>query len=847
MSPSPSLQSFSDAWEHQLLEFEAAWTQEQTPDLNRFAPPDATPDFFMELIRIDVSRRRAKSLPVEFNQYVKQLPELTDSPRLLQKLHDLLNHQCKPTSGSGANTVQLHSDLTALIPHARGGLGEVLLAEDNTLDRKVAVKLLQSRWADSVQAQHDFLLEAKLTSQLEHPGIVPIHSVGQSRDGRPCYSMRFIEGQTLRQAIDDYHQHAAQQPGSAVLAFRNLLTRFIAVCQTIAYAHSKNVIHRDIKPENIMLGKFGETIVLDWGMARSTEQTDASITLVDHQVEEQLPNGYSAGIHGTLGYLSPEQANGGNLTSATDIFGLGATFYTILCNRPPVVELTRELAIQKAQAADIVPPSLYREGVPAALDAICMKALARLQDDRYPSAQALAADVELYLADEPVTVCKEPWSTRFKRTLRKRKSLVAVLVSLGIVIPIGAAVGAWLIALEQNRTVLSEQTSQIKHKTAQQITEYLTRLFQLADPLQHAIADTPGEAGRQTTTIYLERGKELVREHLHDQPAIRAELLEAIGNTYRATGQYDQALELVKESYAIRSAVLGQTNQATVTSLLSMARLEQDLGNYQIADQHLREVVQQREESLGKNHVLVAEAKYHLGCLTFYRPFSLEGPQFNARLQKEAETLLLEALKIQESQPVINYYDVGMTLAAIASLKSNQPSQTLAFFDYADKAMAAFARLPNASPLGGLIVRMTLADKQRNNKQYDLAEKNYAEILAVMKKHLGVKHPLTVIHMASFVGLVNKRGDMDRALVMARELMEHIRPMPWFRSQPVIVERMIYFSDVVHNRGQLDEAQQGYQEALKYAQERPYDNAGNIEALKQRIKQQAKSTPTGSN
>src|SRR5262245_29372552 len=156
-----------------------------------------------------------------------------------------------------------------LEPHARGGLGEVFTATDTELHRRVALKRLQDRRADDAASRRRFLLEAEVTARLEHPGVVPVHSLYRDDQERPCYTMRFIEGQTLAEAIRAYHAGPTDP-----VAFRRLLRNYIQVCETIAYAHSRGVIHRDLKPQNIMLGKFGETMVVDWGLAKVVGRAD---------------------------------------------------------------------------------------------------------------------------------------------------------------------------------------------------------------------------------------------------------------------------------------------------------------------------------------------------------------------------------------------------------------------------------------------------------------------------------------------------------------------------------------------------------------------------------------------
>jgi serine/threonine-protein kinase len=157
-----------------------------------------------------------------------------------------------------------------LRPHARGGLGEVFVARDGELQREVALKEIHAEQADDPLARWRFVQEAEITGNLEHPGIVPVYGLGQHPDGRPYYAMRFIQGQTLKDAIRRLHEDRPDRdPEEQARTLRQLLGRFVAVCNAVAYAHSRGVLHRDLKPANVLLGKFGETLVVDWGLAKA--------------------------------------------------------------------------------------------------------------------------------------------------------------------------------------------------------------------------------------------------------------------------------------------------------------------------------------------------------------------------------------------------------------------------------------------------------------------------------------------------------------------------------------------------------------------------------------------------
>jgi serine/threonine-protein kinase len=346
-----------------------------------------------------------------------------------------------------------------LRPHAKGGLGEVFVAHDEELNREVALKEIQQRHAHSPESRARFLLEAEITGGLEHPGVVPVYGLGAYADGRPFYAMRFIRGDNLKEAIARFHEADApgRDPGGRALALRKLLGRFVDVCNAVAYAHSRGVLHRDLKPGNVMLGKYGETLIVDWGLAKPVDRPEPAAveepTLHPRSGSGLEPTRAGAAV-GTPAYMSPEQAAGrlDLLGPASDIYSLGATLYTLLTGQAPVRESDLGEALRQVQRGDIVPPRRRKPRTPAALEAICLKAMAVRPEDRYATALDLAADVEHWLADEPVAAHPDALPARLGRWARRHRPLMAAAATLLLAAVAALAATAALVRRQQQET-----------------------------------------------------------------------------------------------------------------------------------------------------------------------------------------------------------------------------------------------------------------------------------------------------------------------------------------------------------------------------------------------------------
>jgi len=284
--------------------------------------------------------------------------------------------------------------------HQKGGLGLVSIALDEELNREIALKEIQAAHADSFENRTRFLREAEITGALEHPGVVPVYSLGKHADGRPYYAMRFIRGMNLQTALEDFHG-LDTDTANKQLHFRQLLGRFVDVCYAMEYAHSRQVIHRDLKPGNIMLGDYGETLVVDWGLAKSLNDaadTDESISTADTVISPVKTSDSASStttqvgrVVGTPAYMSPEQAAGrlDALGPASDIYSLGATLYHVVAGKV-AFSGTEEEVLGNVQMGRFPRPRTVNATVPRALEAICLKAMAMLPSDSYAWGRAMS-------------------------------------------------------------------------------------------------------------------------------------------------------------------------------------------------------------------------------------------------------------------------------------------------------------------------------------------------------------------------------------------------------------------------------------------------------------------------
>ncbi len=339
---------------------------------------------------------------------------------------------------------------------ARGGMGRVVVARDRRLGRTIAIKELI---AGSPGLEARFEREVRITARLQHPSIITVHEAGRWPTGEPFYAMRHVEGQPLDRVIAGKKSYAER------LA---LLPNVIAVADALAYAHDQRVIHRDLKPANVLLGSFGETVVIDWGLAKDLDaRSEVSLS----RRPESLPGGdletVAGSVLGTPAYMSPEQARGDEVDARADVYAIGAILYTVLTGRPPYTGRDGSEALSAVLRG---PPEPVVERLPEVapdLAAIVDQAMARDPDQRYPDAGALVGDLKRFATGQLVSVHQYSAAALIKRWIGRHRAAVSVAAAAVVLMAVLGTLAITRIVDKERVARAQREIAEEQRETAQ--------------------------------------------------------------------------------------------------------------------------------------------------------------------------------------------------------------------------------------------------------------------------------------------------------------------------------------------------------------------------------------------
>jgi WD40 repeat protein len=448
--------------------FEAEWRSGGQPQIEVYVaevPEAVRPELICELLKLDIYYRRERGdtiLPSDYQSY----------PDHASLIATLLAERVPPeqsTELTQAGRYRLEGRI------GRGGMGDVFRAQDPDFHRPLAVKVLKEEFKDHPEMVTRFLEEAKITGQLQHPGVPPVHEIGRLADGRPFLAMKLIKGRTLADLLAE-----RANPSDGLQRF---LAIFEQVCQTLAYAHSRGVIHRDLKPANIMVGAFGEVQVMDWGLAkvrspasRATESPEVSPagTLQTPSMETVIEPTQRGAVLGTLAYMPPEQARGDVdlVDERSDVFGLGAILCVILTAQPPYRGKSHQELHHQAVSADLADAfaRLNRCGADAEVVGLATRCLSQSQTARLPDAAAVAVAVADYQESvrerlRKAELDRAAAEARAQEERRRRTLVMSGLAILGVVV-VGLAISLLLLGAAERGEREAKLLAQSKEREA---------------------------------------------------------------------------------------------------------------------------------------------------------------------------------------------------------------------------------------------------------------------------------------------------------------------------------------------------------------------------------------------
>lgn len=842
-----------------LDQFRSDCSGSQVPDwLSRI--PDQSSDQLKRylahhLVRFELSHREEHGLPTHPASYLSRAPRYRQEVQAALTIREQYSKTPSIRRGqsgtkSKSNDMEWEMEQGSLasmryLPermHAKGGLGAVYRGRDKELGRTVAIKRILPKYESVPQCRDRFIFEAEVTGSLEHPGVVPIYGLNSYDDNKPYYAMRFIRGESFGNAIRKFHeQHPSLTTGAFDSRdFRGLLRRLIDCCNAMHYAHERGVLHRDLKPDNVMLGPYGETLVVDWGLALVMD-SDAVPPEDADSVEDTLPiqskgNNVSEGSTvGTPHYMSPEQAKGvhGSLNPGTDIYALGAILFRMVCNRPCVEGKTFLEVISNVRDGNVLELNETLPVAPRALASICRRCLAYAPSQRYQTAAELAEDIDRWMNDEPVLAHAnfETAGEKAGRMIRRYRSWTLSVATALIVVTLVAIVATILIERAKAREKVAKvQAQRFKAEAVdryRQSREAIdTWLVQSSDALQF-FPGTRSVRARLLTlatedyaTLASDRSDDPELELERVRALIRLGDLHQAGSDYQvARDTYQRAIRSLEATPEFLSRPDFQSERGHARSRMGVAwsaeeEIEEAKRAFASAVEQLVNIAAPRpaatQRYLASAYINFAEAalqKKDLGQADKLLAASIEAiEQIGAKEQprdtmmKTRATELLARMKLTQGdhQDAAGYLEQASSW--MRELVRNQPDQP----EFAD----ALASL--------LILKANIARQQgeRRGEQHSLREavKMYRQLHAAIPDYPLYQENLALTLTDLGLALheahrcLDAKPLLEESIVLLRSLTENYANS--VRYQDTIAATQDGLGQVLLEMGELDEAQQ---------------------------------------
>jgi len=692
-----------------------------------------------------------------------------------------------------------------------GGMSTVYLAvrADDVYQQKVALKVL-AYGADRADLSARFRAERQILASLDHPGIARLLDGGTTEDGRPYLVMEYIEGKPLDQYCDQNR-----------LGLDARVDLFRRVCAAVQYAHQNLVVHRHIKPSNILVTADGAPRLLDFGIAKLLEGA-------------RLPGAIEATTTGlrmmTPLYASPEQVEGGAITTASDVYSLSVLLYVLLTGQSPYrVPTTRPDALQRAvveqdperpstaagratgeegsmpsdradgdgptqealsEARGLQPRQLRRK-LRGDLDNIVLMGLRKEPSRRYASVALLSEDLRRHLEQLPVAAQPDTLGYRARKfVLRHRAGVAAAAAGLAMVVALAATMTVQAVRLARQRDEIRKERDK-----ALKLTGLLEQVFTGSDP---------SEARGETLTAreILDKGAARAMAALENQPETQASLALVIGRVYQRLGLKERAQPLLQQSLSLRQRLYGQSDVAVAESLLALAVLDQDRGEFASAEAGQRRALDILRGRLGGEEARVGDALNDLSATLIARA-----------KYPEAESLLRQALVIHRKAHGNVHETVAGDLSNLGSVL--RKAGKLAESEAAHREALAIGRRAFGPAHPSLARQVNnLAVVLRDEDRFEEAETFAREALGITRKLYGAEHPDIALQLSNLGSILRGRGDYEGAIAAAREGLEMRRRL-FGPDHEQVAMSLSNLGDLMEQKGDLADARALYEEALR--------------------------------
>jgi eukaryotic-like serine/threonine-protein kinase len=634
-----------------------------------------------------------------------------------------------------------------------GGMGQVWLAEQTEpVHRQVALKLIRvGRYDDDILQR--FRSERQSLAMMDHPSIAKVFDAGATPDGQPYFVMEYVPGVAITRYCDDKR-----------LTIRQRLELFSRVCEGIQHAHQKAIIHRDLKPANVMVTEVdGKPMprIIDFGLAKA----------IGPQVSDETMMTRAGDWVGTPGYMSPEQADGNlDIDTRTDVYSLGVILYVLLTGelpfdmtqwkKQPFYEAMRQLheidplkpstKIRKqdgdtlakvAQRRHDEPRMLVRE-VSGDLDCIVLKALEKDRDRRYATPLELAADVDRYLRNAPVSAHPASIAYRTRKYVRRNRLGVS-FAAAGLVLLVGFAVTQ---AIEVRK--IRQQRDR-----ADRIAQFMTGIFKVPNP---------SEARGSTVTAreILDRASQQIGSNLNRDPELQAQLMKTMAQTYTGLGLYGRSQDLTEHALAIQTSLFGERNRETLASESYLAQTLQAQGHLPEAEKSLEATIAAQRQVLGPKDRDTLASMDRLGYV-----------YSNEARHADAENMFRETLNTERKVLGPDDPQTLNTLNELAEILTPQGQYAEADQIYGE-LIAAQKRTLGPDHPATLLSMSHAAENLEEEGRLPEAEKLYSEVIASQRRVLGPEHPQTLRAMMMLALTLAKEGRYTDADKLQTQVIE---------------------------------------------------------------------------